>query len=82
MIQPVQQVDVFYNQHKVGRLALRRRKIFFEYDKEFLASGLELSPFKLPLQPAVLASPDAVFEGSAGCTGAFFLFLERWYGIF
>lgn len=33
----------------MGRLALRERKIFFEYFPTFLELGLELSPYKLPL---------------------------------
>ena len=30
---------------KVGRLALKSRKIYFEYDPDFLQTKLELSPF-------------------------------------
>ena len=32
----------------MGRLALKGRTIFFEYTADFLTTGLELSPFKLP----------------------------------
>jgi len=38
----------------MGRLALVDRKFYFEYTPNFLESGLELSPFKLPLKPGVL----------------------------
>ncbi len=51
---------------KVGRLALRRRQILFEYDPAFLASGIEISPFKLPLRAGVFTSPDAIFDGLHG----------------
>ena len=34
----------------MGRLALKNRKIYFEYAVEFLKTGLELSPLKLPLK--------------------------------
>jgi serine/threonine-protein kinase HipA len=51
---------------KVGRLALRQRQILFEYDTEFLASGIEISPLKLPLKPGVFTSPDAIFDGLYG----------------
>ena len=51
---------------KMGRLALRERKILFEYDPVFLASGIELSPFKLPLKAGVFTSPDSIFDGLYG----------------
>ena len=35
---------------RVGRLALKDRKILFEYSPEFIESGLELSPFKLTIE--------------------------------
>ena len=51
---------------KVGRLALRQRQILFEYDPAFIASGIEISPLKLPLRTAVFTSPDAIFDGLYG----------------
>jgi len=39
----------------VGGLALKTRKIFFEYGSRFIKSGLNLSQFKLPLKPGVIA---------------------------
>ncbi len=50
----------------IGRLAINNRKIFFEYDVEFLKTKLELSPFKLPLRAGVIACEDGVFEGLFG----------------
>lgn len=50
----------------MGRLAINNRKIFFEYDAEFLKTKLELSPFKLPLRAGVIACEDNVFEGLFG----------------
>ncbi|HIP13460.1 MAG TPA: type II toxin-antitoxin system HipA family toxin, partial [Arcobacter sp.] len=35
---------------KVGTLAIKDKKIYFEYDKAFLKTGIELSPYKLPLK--------------------------------
>ncbi|RZI46973.1 type II toxin-antitoxin system HipA family toxin [Rickettsiales endosymbiont of Peranema trichophorum] len=49
-----------------GRLLLKNRKIFFEYDADFIKTGLELSPFKLPLKPGVIESSDRAFEGLFG----------------
>lgn len=50
----------------MGRLALKERKIFFEYSPEFLKTKLELSPFKLPLKPGVFISEDRLFDGLFG----------------
>ncbi len=50
----------------MGRLLLKNRKIFFEYDADFIKTGLELSPFKLPLKAGVIESKDRVFDGLFG----------------
>ncbi|MDV7398456.1 HipA N-terminal domain-containing protein, partial [Arthrospira platensis SPKY1] len=50
----------------VGRLALRDRNTYFEYEQDFLQSHLELSPFKLPLKAGVCLGDDRVFEGLFG----------------
>lgn len=50
----------------VGRLALKDRRLFFEYTPEHIESGLELSPFKLPLKSGVQQSEDFVFDGLFG----------------
>ena len=50
----------------MGRLALKDRKIFFEYAPSFLELGLELSPFKLPLKAGVIACEDQIFDGIFG----------------
>jgi len=42
----------------VGRLALDNRRIFFEYDKQFLGKDFWLSPYKLPLQTEVFEYKD------------------------
>jgi serine/threonine-protein kinase HipA len=69
-LQHVEQVAVFYEpapdrRKRVGRLALKRRQILFEYDASFLGSKLELSPLHLRLTPDVVVGP-AVFEGLMG----------------
>lgn len=33
----------------VGRLALRERTVYFEYDTAFLSRGLDISPLRLSL---------------------------------
>lgn len=59
-------LDARNQRHKVGRLALKDRRILFEYDAAFIASGIEISPIKLPLRPGVLISDAAVFGGLFG----------------
>lgn len=51
---------------KVGRLAFRQRQILFEYDPAFVASGIQISPFKLPLKTGVFTTPDMIFDGLHG----------------
>ncbi len=50
----------------MGRLLLKNRQIFFEYDAAFIKRGLELSPFKLPLKAGVIESNNRTFEGLFG----------------
>ncbi len=45
---------------QVGQLAEADRRIFFEFDAEFLDRGLNLSPFKLPLRPGLIEHVDRV----------------------
>jgi serine/threonine-protein kinase HipA len=59
-------LDANEERRKVGRLALNDRRILFEYDAAFIASGIEISPIKLPLKPGVLVCEDMVFDGLFG----------------
>lgn len=51
---------------KVGTLAIRDKKIYFEYDKDFLKTGIELSPYKLPLKSGLFRCDDDIFDGLWG----------------
>ncbi|MCK5537980.1 MAG: HipA N-terminal domain-containing protein, partial [Bacteroidales bacterium] len=51
---------------KVGTIAIRDKKIYFEYDKEFLKTGLELSHYKLPLKEGLHRCDDDTFDGLWG----------------
>jgi len=51
---------------KVGTLAIREKKIYFEYDKDFLKTGIELSPYKLPLKAGLFRCDDDTFDGLWG----------------
>jgi serine/threonine-protein kinase HipA len=63
-------VHVYYHgsglKQPMGRLLLKNRQIFFEYDSVFMRTGLELSPFKLPLKAGVHSANDRIFEGLFG----------------
>ena len=50
----------------LGRLASHESKIYFEYDKNFLKSGFELSPLRLPLKPGPSSFDYYLFEGLPG----------------
>jgi serine/threonine-protein kinase HipA len=50
----------------VGRLALRERRIYFEYVPSFLEQNLEISPFLLPLKSGVTTFDNSLFEGLSG----------------
>lgn len=56
----------FSERRKVGRLALRGRSILFEYEPAFVAAGLQISPFRLPLRSSVSTGDPKVFDGLSG----------------
>lgn len=70
MITPVTEVKVGLNFgseiQPVGRLAIRDRIIYFEYDDAFIQQGIEISPLRLPLQRGLIELPQRPFEGLAG----------------
>jgi serine/threonine-protein kinase HipA len=45
----------------VGTLAERDRRVYFEYHADWLARGLELSPFNLPAGPGLIEHTDHEF---------------------
>jgi len=45
----------------VGTLAEDRGRVYFEYDADFLATGLNLSPFRLPFEPGLFEHKDHQF---------------------
>ncbi len=66
----VKVLDIYFNSFdkklKVGRLALKDKKIYFEYEKEFILEKINLSPYKLPLKSGVQICDDKIFEGLFG----------------
>ncbi len=67
---PVSQIKVGLDfgsgKEPLGRIALRDRQIFFEYDLGFLTRGLDVSPFRLPLKSGVQTFDNKLFEGLPG----------------
>lgn len=49
-----------------GKLLWSERRIYFEYSQTFLESGLQLSPFKLPLKAGIMVCEDHIFDGLFG----------------
>lgn len=45
----------------VGVLAEDRGRVYFQYDDDFLATGLNLSPFRLPFKPVLFEHRDREF---------------------
>lgn len=68
---PVTRLSVFYepregDRQRVGRLLRQGHELLFEYDLPFIARGLQLSPFRLPLGPGVFRGEPGRFEGLMG----------------
>ena len=63
-------LKVFLNAYGVRRfigiLAEDSGRIYFEYSPEFIQTGIELSPFKLPLGPGVFEDKKRTFDGLFG----------------
>ncbi len=59
-------LDFGVRQYQVGRMFLKQDQIWFEYDADFIESGLEISPFKLALEPYAKQCSDKVFNGLWG----------------
>ncbi len=69
----------------VGTLAEHDRRIYFEYDPDFLETRLELSPFKLPLQTGVFEHTDVAIGPLPGLFSDSlpdswgWLLMDRWF---
>lgn len=62
------EVEAFIFDKKIGNLLLKNGIVYFEYDKNFKTSGLEISPLKLPLSfnGVYTNNDERYFEGLAG----------------
>ena len=59
-------LNAYGNRRFVGVLQEERGRIFFEYAPEFIAEGIPLSPFMLPLKPGVQEDGKRTFDGLFG----------------
>ena len=66
----IQTVNVFLhhldNKLFVGKLALKDRKIYFEYDSNFIQKNIDISPYILPLKRELQVCDDRIFDGLFG----------------
>ncbi|NPA59866.1 MAG: type II toxin-antitoxin system HipA family toxin [Epsilonproteobacteria bacterium] len=60
------ELKVYFDTKQIGILVYKKGHIYFEYDKEFLTTGIEISPIKLPLQSGVFRCEDNTFDGLWG----------------
>ena len=63
----IKSLEVFYNEKKVGTLALMKNNIVaFEYDSNWITNGFSISPFSLPLKKQVFIPRIDPFDGLYG----------------
>ena len=59
-------LNLDYSKSEIGEMILDKNKIYFKYNTDFIASGLQISPFKLPLSPEIMLPKESHFEGLFG----------------
>lgn len=63
----VKSIEVRWDGKTVGRMALTKEgRCAFEYSPAFVASGVSVSPFELPLRPGVFVAHSQPFDGGFG----------------
>lgn len=63
----LQSIEVLWDNRLVGRLALTLEGLCaFEYTPDFIASGVSISPFELPLKPGIAIAKPSPFNGGFG----------------
>jgi len=62
------EIDAYIYDKKVGTLLEHEGTIYFEYDKDFIAAGLQISPIKLPTKDVLYTNNDhkSLYKGMAG----------------
>lgn len=59
-------VNIQGQKYEVGELILWERKIYFRYNSNFISSGLNLSPIKLPFNNEIITCQKEPFDGLFG----------------
>lgn len=59
-------LNSFNTRYFVGILKEQNKKIYFEYDKDFLKTNIQISPFYLPLEEGIFTEPKMVNDGLHG----------------
>ncbi|MFG4003320.1 type II toxin-antitoxin system HipA family toxin [Flavobacterium aquidurense] len=66
-MKPIQKVivsiDFGFKEIQVGELIKQGKGVFFKYYTEFIKTGLNISPFHLPLKDSIYTAPLQPFEG-------------------
>jgi serine/threonine-protein kinase HipA len=62
------EIDAYIYNKKIGTLLEHEGSIFFQYDKDFIASGIQISPIKLPLNDTLYTNSEhkSLYQGMAG----------------
>jgi len=62
------EIDAYIYNKKIGTLLEHEGSIFFQYDKDFIASGIQISPIKLPLNDMLYTNSEHkyLYQGMAG----------------
>lgn len=62
------EIDAYVYDKKIGTLVEHSGNIYFEYDKSFIAQGLEISPIKLLATKEIYTNKDhkSLYQGMAG----------------
>src|SRR5690606_27906515 len=55
---------------EIGEMVLSQNKIYFKFASDFIARGIELSPFKMKLTDAVITPKELHLEGLLGVFAA------------
>lgn len=66
----IKKLTVFLNfgegELEVGELIYQDRTIFFRYSPEWIKTGIQISPIKLPLSSETIAADPLIFDGLFG----------------
>lgn len=66
----IKSVKAFLNldnsKSEIGEMILDKNKIYFKYNTDFIAAGLQISPFKLPLSSEIMLPKENHFDGLFG----------------